>query len=131
MIQSIHHIALICSDYQKSKYFYINILGLTAGNEVYRKERQSMKLDLYLNEQYVLELFTFPNPPERRSYPEACGLRHLAFSVSSLDKVIQNLRKHAIDLPNIRIDEYTGKRFMFISDPDGMPIEFYEEELFQ
>lgn len=126
MLHKIHHIALICSDYEKSKHFYTSILGLTIVQEVYRKERASYKLDLALNGNYCLELFSFSDPPKRVSKPEACGLRHLAFEVPDLEKIIEHLNSNEIDSEPIRIDEYTGKRFTFISDPDDLPIEFYE-----
>lgn len=126
MLQSIHHIAIICSDYQQSKYFYTTVLKLEIIIEVYRKERQSYKLDLALNGQYVIELFSFPSPPLRPSRPEACGLRHLAFSVANLENVLAQLDKQGIAAEPIRTDEYTGKRFTFIADPDGLPMELYE-----
>jgi glyoxylase I family protein len=126
MLKGIHHIAIICSDYQKSKLFYTEVLGLKIVREVYRAERQSYKLDLALNEQYVIELFSFPNPPKRISRPEAAGLRHLAFSVDDLDAIINQLSKLNISSESIRKDELTGKRFTFISDPDDLPIELYE-----
>ena len=125
-LHSIHHIAIICSDYKKSKAFYTEILGLEVIQEVYREERDSFKLDLALNGQYVIELFSFPNPPKRSSRPEAVGLRHLAFSTSDLDACVTELAKHQIESEPIRIDEFTGKRFTFIADPDDLPIEFYE-----
>lgn len=126
MLKGIHHIAIICSDYQKSKLFYTEVLGLKIVREVYRAERQSYKLDLALNELYVIELFSFPNPPKRISRPEATGLRHLAFSVDDLDAIINQLSKLNISSEPIRMDEFTGKRFTFISDPDDLPIELYE-----
>jgi glyoxylase I family protein len=125
-LNSIHHIAIICSDYEASKHFYTNILGLTVLSEIYRTERQSYKLDLALNGTYVVELFSFPNPPARTSRPEASGLRHLAFAVSDIDAAVQFLMEQNIIAEPIRIDEFTNKRFTFISDPDGLPIEFYE-----
>ncbi|MBN8641439.1 MAG: VOC family protein [Flavobacteriales bacterium] len=127
MINSIHHTALICSDYKKSKQFYTDVLGLTIIREVYREERQSFKLDLALNGNYIIELFSFPNPPKRPSYPEACGLRHLAFEVNDIEKIIDHLKQNNVEAEPIRIDEFTQKRFTFISDPDGLPIEFYEK----
>lgn len=127
MINSIHHTALICSDYEKSKHFYVDVLGLTAVREVYREERQSYKLDLALNGIYIIELFSFPNPPKRPSYPEACGLRHLAFEVDDIEEVIHHLKHHNVLAEPIRTDEFTDKRFTFIFDPDGLPIEFYEK----
>lgn len=126
MLKSIHHIAIICSDYQKSKHFYTEILGLEIIKEAYRKERQSYKLDLALNGVYVIELFSFPNPPVRVSRPEACGMRHLAFEVSNLESVIEKLEEKNIKTETIRIDEFTQKRFTFFEDPDKLPIELYE-----
>ncbi|NMH24610.1 SMU1112c/YaeR family gloxylase I-like metalloprotein [Flavobacterium solisilvae] len=126
MLKNIHHIAIICSDYEVSKKFYTEILGLTIIQEIYRTERQSYKLDLALNGNYVIELFSFPNPPKRVSRPEASGLRHLAFAVDNLEVIINHLNKNQIISEPIRIDEFTGKRFTFISDPDDLPIEFYE-----
>ncbi|WP_268847323.1 SMU1112c/YaeR family gloxylase I-like metalloprotein [Flavobacterium aestivum] len=126
-LNKIHHIAIICSDYQKSKHFYTQILGLEIVQEIYRKERQSYKLDLALDGNYVIELFSFPKPPKRVSNPEAAGLRHLAFEVND----IQETRKYLIDqdciAEEIRIDEFTNKKFFFITDPDNTPIEFYEK----
>jgi len=126
MLKKIHHIAIICSDYEKSKQFYTEILGFEITQEVYREERQSYKLDLSLNGNYCIELFSFPNPPERTSRPEACGLRHLAFEVDNMESAIENLSKHNIKTEPIRIDEFTQKRFTFFEDPDQLPIELYE-----
>ena len=126
MLKRIHHIAIICSDYQKSKHFYTEILGLEIIREVYRKERLSYKLDLALNDVYVIELFSFSNPPVRVSRPEACGMRHLAFEVSSLETVIKRLETYNIKTEPIRIDEFTQKSFTFFEDPDKLPIELYE-----
>ena len=126
MLNKIHHTAIICSDYQKSKKFYTEVLGLTIIQEIYRSERQSHKLDLALNGNYVIELFSFPNPPKRVSRPEASGLRHLAFAVDNLEVIINHLNQNQIISEPIRIDEFTGKRFTFISDPDDLPVEFYE-----
>lgn len=126
MIRKLHHIAIICSDYEKSKRFYTEILGFTIIRETYRKERDSYKLDLALNGDYLLELFSFPDPPKRVSRPEAVGLRHLAFEVDDLETMIAHLKSHSIETEAIRPDELTGKRFVFIADPDGLPIEFYE-----
>lgn len=126
-LNKIHHIAIICSDYEKSKDFYVNVLGFKVIREVYRKERQSYKLDLSLNGIYIIELFSFPNPPQRVSKPEAAGLRHLAFEVNKLEAVIEELKIKNIVAEPIRIDEFTGKKFTFISDPDNLPIEFYEK----
>ena len=126
MLKRIHHIAIICSDYQKSKHFYTEILGLEIIREVYRKERLSYKLDLAFNDVYVIELFSFSNPPARVSRPEACGMRHLAFEVSSLETAIKRLETYNIKTEPIRIDEFTQKRFTFFEDPDKLPIELYE-----
>lgn len=125
-LSRIHHIAIICSDYPVSKAFYTEILGLEIVREVYRAERNSYKLDLALNGIYQLELFSFPDPPSRPSMPEARGLRHLAFEVHYLEKSVADLRLHGVDVEEIRTDEYTGKRFAFFSDPDGLPLELYE-----
>lgn len=127
MLKKINHIAIICSDYEKSKAFYTDILGLSIINETYRAERKSWKLDLAVNDVYQIELFSFENPPARTSYPEACGLRHLAFEVENLDELIKHLAKHQISCEEIRFDEFTGKRFTFCSDPDGLPIEIVED----
>ena len=127
MISKVHHIAVICSNYEVSKRFYTEILGLKVINETYREERKSYKLDLALNGEYIIELFSFPNPPKRTTRPEAAGLRHLAFEADNLDVVIDHLTVHNIEVEPIRVDEITGKRFTFIADPDGLPIEFYEK----
>jgi glyoxylase I family protein len=123
----IHHIAIICSDYEKSKDFYTRVLGMTVTGEHYREERKSWKLDLALHGRYVIELFSFPDPPVRVSHPEARGLRHLAFEVDDLTLAIQHLHRHRIEAEPVRTDAYTGKRFTFFSDPDSLPIEFYEK----
>jgi glyoxylase I family protein len=125
-ITQVHHIAVICSDYARSKAFYTEVLGLAIIQEVYREERDSYKLDLALNGQYIIELFSFPNPPARPSRPEACGMRHLAFQVENLDLVVQEIQAHNLPIEPIRVDEFTGKRFTFMADPDDLPIEFYE-----
>jgi glyoxylase I family protein len=127
MLNRIHHTAILCSDYEKSKAFYTNFLGLEIINETYRKERQSYKLDLSLNGEYVIELFSFPNPPKRISRPEATGLRHIAFEVDDLNVVIEKLKKSNIIAEPIRTDEITGKKFTFIFDPDNLPVELYEK----
>lgn len=126
MLKKIHHIAIICSDYQKSKNFYTNILGLKIIREVYREKRESYKLDLSLNGIYIIELFSFPNPPKRVSRPEAQGLRHLAFEVENIELAINQLAEKGINTEPVRVDEYTNKRFTFFSDPDDLPIELYE-----
>ena len=128
-LEAVHHIAIICRDYECSKKFYTKILGLGIIREVYREERDSYKLDLSLNDQYIIELFSFPSPPDRPSRPEAAGLRHLAFTVTDLDASVAELAKNQVIAEPIRIDEYTGKRFTFIADPDDLPIEFYEIKL--
>lgn len=125
-LNKVHHIAILCSDYQKSKTFYTEVLGLTIIREIYREERQSYKLDLALNGTYIIELFSFPDPPKRPSRPEAAGLRHLAFEVINLDETVAFLNTKNIEAEPIRIDETTEKRFTFITDPDLLPIEFYE-----
>lgn len=125
-VKNIHHIAIICSNYEVSKHFYTQILGLTILHEAYRAERNSWKLDLALNGTYVIELFSFPDPPKRSSFPEATGLRHLAFEIGDLDKALAVLAAHYIKAEPIRIDRFTGKRFTFITDPDGLPVELYE-----
>ena len=127
MLNNIHHIAIICSDYEASKKFYIGILGLKIIKETYRSERGSYKLDLSLNGNYIIELFSFPDPPKRPSRPEATGLRHLAFEVDNLESVISHLVKHQVEVEPIRVDEITNKRFTFTTDPDKLPIEFYEK----
>ncbi|NHN24702.1 VOC family protein [Flavobacterium jejuense] len=127
MLNKIHHIAIICSNYEVSKKFYIDILGLEVLKETYRAERMSYKLDLAINGHYCVELFSFPNPPKRTSRPEATGLRHLAFEVTQLETIIAHLNQYQIEVEPIRIDEITKKRFTFTQDPDGLPIEFYEK----
>lgn len=122
----VHHIAIICSDYSRSKKFYVDVLGFEIIHEVYRAERDSYKLDLAVNGNYVIELFSFPNPPLRVSRPEACGLRHIAFSVKDLDAEVDRLRSLGVEVESIRVDEYTGRRFTFFADPDDLPIELYE-----
>lgn len=126
MFTRIHHIAIICSDYQVSKDFYVNKLGFEVLAEVYRAERDSYKLDLMVNGIYQIELFSFPNPPERPSRPEATGLRHLAFEVEDINDVVGWLNQNNIVTEAIRIDEFTGKQFTFFNDPDGLPLEIYE-----
>lgn len=122
----VHHIAIICADYARSKRFYTEVLGLRIIREVHRAERQSWKLDLALGEQYVIELFSFPTPPARLSHPEATGLRHLAFAVSDVAATVRHLASHGVPAEPVRVDEFTGRRFTFIQDPDGLPLEFYE-----
>lgn len=127
MLKGIHHIAIICSNYQVSKSFYVDILDLEIIQENYREDRQSYKLDLALNGEYIIELFSFPNPPKRISKPEALGLRHLAFKVLEIEKTREFLLKKGIEVEDIRIDEFTNKKFCFFSDPDDLPLELYED----
>jgi glyoxylase I family protein len=125
MFDHIHHVAIIASDYARSKAFYTGVLGLPVIAEAYRAERDSWKLDLKLGDAQV-ELFSFPSPPARVSRPEACGLRHLALSVADLDAAVTHLEGHGVPCEPIRVDEYTGRRFTFFADPDGLPLELYE-----
>lgn len=125
-LNAIHHIAIICSDYEVSKKFYTDVLGFSIAGEYYRPERKSWKLDLKLGERYWIELFSFPNPPARVSRPEACGLRHLAFEVDNIDEAVSVLQKKNVMTEPIRVDEYTHKRFTFFADPDNLPLELYE-----
>ncbi|MEI6729391.1 MAG: VOC family protein [bacterium] len=124
-ILGIHHIAIICSDYEKSKQFYVDTLGFEILNETFRAERDSYKLDLKQGNLQI-ELFSFPNPPIRQSRPESCGLRHLAFAVENIDKYVKYLETKKIEVEKIRIDEITGKKFTFFADPDDLPLEIYE-----
>ncbi|MBM7344759.1 VOC family protein [Pantoea coffeiphila] len=125
-LKQVHHIAIIARDYPLSRAFYCDILGFTLMAEVYREARDSWKGDLALNGSYVIELFSFPEPPSRPSRPEACGLRHLAFSVENIDAATQYLSERGVICEDIRIDPLTGKRFTFFSDPDGLPLELYQ-----
>ena len=122
----IHHIAIICSNYEISKKFYTEILELRILREVYRAERDSYKLDLGIENQYVIELFSFPNPPARPSRPESCGLRHLAFAVENVEEKRAELISKGLVCEEIRVDEFTDKKFFFTQDPDDLPLEFYE-----
>ena len=121
-----HHVAVICSEDERSRRFYVEILGLEVVGEVYRRERDSYKLDLRLPDGTQIELFSFPDPPKRPSYPEACGLRHLAFEVADIDGAVRELEGYGVVVEPARVDEYTGKRFTFFADPDGLPLELYE-----
>lgn len=125
-IEKLHHIAIICSNYERSKKFYTEVLGFTVEQEIFRAERYSYKLDLSLNGQYLIELFSFPDPPERPTRPEATGLRHIAFNVTSIDDTVKYLLSKNIIPEPVRIDEFTGKKFTFFTDPDLLPIEIYE-----
>lgn len=125
MLSAIHHVAIICSDYERSKDFYTRVLGLPVVRETFRTERNSWKLDLEIGGSF-LELFSFPSPPPRVSRPEARGLRHLAFSVGDLDGAVERLRGHGVAVEPVRVDELTGRRFTFFADPDDLPLEIYE-----
>ncbi|MEO0869808.1 MAG: VOC family protein [Cyanobacteria bacterium J06642_11] len=124
-IKAIHHIAIICSNYERSKHFYVNLLGAQIIRETWREQRCSHKLDLHLGNAQ-LELFSFPAPPPRPTRPEACGLRHLALAVEDLDACVAYLQTEGIVVEAIRLDQLTGKRFTFFQDPDGLPLELYE-----
>jgi len=126
-LNKVHHIAIIASDYEKSKKFYVGVLGLVPTLEVYREERKSYKLDLALDGEYVLELFSFPDTPNRLSRPEATGLRHLAFEVDDVQSAVQQLALFGVVAEPIRLDENTQKQFTFIFDPDNLPIELYQK----
>ncbi|WP_350317042.1 VOC family protein [Pectobacterium aroidearum] len=122
----VHHIAVIASDYERSKAFYCDVLGFTLNHEVYRDARQSWKGDLSLNGCYTIELFSFPHSPARVSRPEACGLRHLAFAVADVEQAVASLEQSGVICEPVRIDPETQQRFTFFSDPDGLPLELYE-----
>jgi glyoxylase I family protein len=122
----VHHVAIICSDYARSRVFYVETLGLRVIGEHLREARQSMKLDLALPDGSQIELFSFPNPPPRPSRPEAQGLRHLAFRVANVTDWKTHLEQRGVAVEDIRVDEYTGRRFTFFADPDGLPLELYE-----
>ncbi|WP_434665802.1 SMU1112c/YaeR family gloxylase I-like metalloprotein [Aeromonas sp. NJAU223] len=128
LLGGIHHVAIIASDYARSRRFYHEVLGLPIIAETLREARQSWKLDLALPDGSQLELFSFPAPPPRASRPEACGLRHLAFRVADLERVIAHLQRQGIEVEAVRVDELTGRRFTFFADPDGLPLELYEAE---
>ena len=125
MLDAIHHVAVIASDYERSRRFYAEVLGLRVIREVWRAERRSWKCDLAVGSAQI-ELFSFPEPPPRPSRPEACGLRHLAFSVAALDPVVARLEAGGVAVERVRVDEHTGRRFTFLADPDGLPLELYE-----
>jgi glyoxylase I family protein len=126
-LNRIHHVAIISSDYLVAKNFYVDILGLKIVQETYRADRDSYKLDLTVGDTYQIELFSFPDPPARVNQPEARGLRHLAFAVNDLEASIGHLERHQVSCEPIRVDELTGKRFTFFQDPDGLPLELYED----
>jgi len=125
-LKSVHHIAIICSEYHASKKFYVHVLGFEVMQEVYREARDSWKLDLSLNGIYTIELFSFPNPPARTSKPEAAGLRHLAFVVNDIEQAIAQLQANGIKTEPVRLDPHTNRKFTFFSDPDELPLELYE-----
>ncbi|MFS2117058.1 VOC family protein [Herbaspirillum frisingense] len=125
-LQGTHHVAIICSDYARSKAFYVGLLGLRVIAEHYREARNSWKLDLGLPDGTQIELFSFPAPPARPSRPEACGLRHLSFAVADVQHCKEQLEQQGVAVEDIRVDEYTGRRFTFFADPDGLPLELYE-----
>lgn len=124
-LRSIHHVAIIVSDYERSKHFYVDLLGFRIVRENYREERKDYKLDLELDG-YELEIFAIPGSPSRPTYPEACGLRHLAFRVDCIEAVVQELNSAGIETEAIRWDEFTGKKMTFFKDPDGLPLELHE-----
>jgi glyoxylase I family protein len=126
-LTSIHHVALIVSDFEKSKTFYTEILGLKIIREIFRAERNSYKLDLSLPSGEILEIFSFPNSPPRPSYPEALGLRHLAFATKDLDDSVRWLKLQGIHTEAVRTDEFTHRKFTFFTDPDGLPLELYQD----
>lgn len=123
----IHHVAIIASDYARSRRFYTEVLGLEVLAEHYREARDSWKLDLRVDGRTRIELFSFPSPPARLSRPEACGLRHLALRVADLDAAVAHLEAHGVASEPIRVDEFTGRRFTFFADPDDLPLELYED----
>ncbi|HBK5918461.1 TPA: VOC family protein [Vibrio alginolyticus] len=127
MFNAIHHVAIICSDYPRSKRFYTEVLGLKVIAENYREARDSYKLDLALPDGSQVELFSFPGAPERPSFPEAQGLRHLAFLVDDVEQVKAYLKSNDVEVEPIRIDEFTGKTFTFFQDPDRLPLEIYQK----
>lgn len=125
-LNKVNHIAIIASDIERSIAFHVEILGFSIIRKVFREERNSWKVDLALNGDYLIELFTFPDAPQRPSYPEALGLRHLAFTVEDIETHIAELQAMNIETESIRIDPFTGNKCVFFSDPDGLPIELVE-----
>ena len=125
-IEKIHHVAILTDNYKVSKRFYTEVLGFEIVAEVYRAEIQSYKLDLSVNGVYQIELFSFPEYRERASFPEAKGLRHLAFAVADVDAAYLYLKEKSVDVQEVRVDEFTGKKFLFFNDPNGQPLELYE-----
>jgi glyoxylase I family protein len=126
-VNKIHHVAIICSDYNESKRFYVDILKFSVINEIFRPERNSYKLDLQVSDRDTIELFSFPTPPPRPSQPEACGLRHLAFAVDNIEESVDYLVAKGVNVEPIRVDPITGKKFTFFKDPDDLPLEIYED----
>ncbi len=122
----IHHVAIICSNYEQAKKFYVEVLGFSIVQETFREQRNSYKLDLRVGQNSQIELFSFPNSPQRASQPEACGLRHLAFEVDDIEQTVLDLISKGVEVENIRIDEVTGKKFTFFKDPDSLPLEIYQ-----
>ena len=125
MFKNILHVAIIASNYEVSKSFYVDVLGFEVIRENYRIDRNSYKLDLKIGDSEI-ELFSFPNSPKRPSYPEACGLRHLCFKVDDIEAAVNMLKDKGIETEEIRLDEYTNTRFVFFRDPDGLPLELHE-----
>ena len=125
-IKGIHHVAILTNDYERSKAFYTKVLGFVIVKETYREERKSYKLDLAINGQYQVELFSFPEYKERASFPEQKGLRHLAFSVDNIEQSVAELITKGVEVQGIRVDEITNKKFCFFYDPNGQPLELYE-----
>ena len=126
ILSKIHHIAIIVSNYETAKDFYVNKLNFPIIRENYRPERNDWTLDLRVNEYTELEIFAEPDPPKRVNRPEACGLRHLAFCVESVEQTVKELAEVGIDCEPIRVDAYTGKKMTFFQDPDGLPLELHE-----
>jgi glyoxylase I family protein len=126
-LNSIHHVAIICSNYAASKHFYTEVMGMEIVQETFREARQSYKLDLKVGSTYQIELFSFIDPPPRPSYPEACGLRHLAFEVNDIRQAVEALNSKGVETEPVRVDEITQKKFTFFTDPDGLPLELYEK----
>ena len=125
MFEAVHHVAIIAGDFARSRAFYRDVLGFTVLAEHYREARGSWKCDLRQGAVQI-ELFSFPDPPPRPSRPEACGLRHLAFTVADIDAAVSALTRKGVAVEPVRVDPHTGKRFTFLADPDGLPLELYE-----
>ena len=125
-LSEIHHVAIIVSNYSVSRDFYVNKLKFPVIRENYREDKEDWKLDLRVNATTELEIFAPKNPPARLSYPEACGLRHLAFNTEDIEKTVEELNLLGIDCEPIRLDTFTGRKMTFFSDPDGLPLELHE-----